>query len=127
MPWTPQQLADVYANTYAYRFTCPACGGALVVDRSVQPDAFAHVHCPACDAQHLVGPRNDPLRDSFCQYTDAEKEQIFLADRMRQVPRCPVDGTPLDVHAQRSFGVTSNVTVRCRRCAQTCEFKRLYG
>jgi hypothetical protein len=127
MPWTPAQLESLYTTVYANQFACPTCGGRLTWTRSDQPDAFGLVRCPACDQSHFVSTANDPLRPTFRPYTDPEQKAIIAADRRRESPPCPVDGAPMDVHAQRSFGVTSNVVVRCRRCSHSIRFRRLYG
>lgn len=127
MAWSPAQIEALYSNVYAFRDVCPACGGKLAVTRTNEPGTFAIVHCPGCDEQHVLGERDDPLRGAFRAYTEAERKAIFVADRMRQTPVCPVDGSPMMVHAQRSFGLTSNVVVRCRRCDQSVSFTRLYG
>jgi hypothetical protein len=127
MAWTPAHIEALYANVHAFRDVCPACGGRLAVTRSGEPGTFGLAHCPACDERHVVAMQNDPLRGAFRAYTEQERKAIFAADRARQTPACPVDGTPMTVHAQRSFGLTSNVVVRCRRCAQSVSFTRLYG
>jgi hypothetical protein len=60
-------------------------------------------------------------------YSDEQKEQIIAADRARRTPTCPRDGAAMDVHAQRSLGRNSNVTIRCPRCARIVEYVRYHG
>ncbi|MEA2711786.1 MAG: hypothetical protein QOF78_4387 [Phycisphaerales bacterium] len=135
MPWNPQQLESLYMNVYRRRMECPGCGGKLGLVTSQDGgggDANAVgvigvVECSACDARHLVAEGNDPLRGTFRAYTAQESRDIFSADRARRTPVCPVDGTEMDVHLQRSLGRTSNAVIRCRRCGQRAEYARTHG
>jgi hypothetical protein len=125
--WTAEQTEALYAGVYAHRDVCPGCGGKLAVVRSDQAGVFGEVRCDACGASHVVSGANDPLRGAFREYTEQERKAIVAADRRRESPACPVDGTPMDVHVQRSLGLNSNVVVRCRRCSQSVQFRRLHG
>jgi hypothetical protein len=131
MPWDAQQIEMLYANVYRRRMECPACGGGLGLTRprdgEADAAAFGVVECRACDARHVVSQRNDPLRSTFRPYTEQEKRDLFAADRARRTPVCPIDGTEMDVHLQRSLGRTSNAVIRCRRCAQQAEYARTSG
>jgi hypothetical protein len=131
MTWDPQQLEALYANVYRLRMRCPACGVGMGLTRprddEADPDAFGVVECRACDARHVVSLRNDPLRSTFRPYTEQEQRELFAADRARRTPVCPVDGTEMDVHLQRSLGRTSNAVMRCRRCGQKAEYARTHG
>jgi uncharacterized protein YbaR (Trm112 family) len=127
MEWDPTQLEALYANVFRRRRVCPSCGGALGLAVSNEADAVGVVECRACDAQHLVARRTDPLRHTFREYTVDECRQIFAVERTRQVPVCPVDGTEMDVHAQRSLARTSNAVIWCRRCGRKAEYVRPHG
>jgi transcription elongation factor Elf1 len=127
MPWNPQQLESLYANVYARRMMCPACGNALNLIPAREPDIVGVVECRACDARHEVSLQNDPLRHTFRDYTPEENRAIFKSEHKRTTPICPVDGTEMDVHLQRSLGLTSNAVIRCRRCGRKAEYVRLYG
>jgi hypothetical protein len=127
MSWTREQLLAVYANVYAYRTECPACGGPLRRSAPAAPDVAAVVACDACGERREIGAGDDPLRDTFRDYTEAERRAITSAERSRQAPVCPVDGTVMDVQVQRSLGRTSNVVVRCPRCTRTSEHARFHG
>jgi len=127
MEWDAQQLEALYANVYRRRMECPVCGGALKFVPSRELGAVGDVECRACDARHFVAVANDPLRYTFRAYTEQENREVFAAERKRQAPICPVDGTEMDVHLQRSLGRTSNATIRCRRCARTAEYVRTHG
>src|SRR4051812_31644257 len=113
MAWTSEQLETLYANAYANIMRCPACGGPLAVERSQAIATFGSVSCRACDERHVISTANDPLRSAFRPYTEEEMKQIIADDRARRTPRCPVDGTAMDVNVQRSLGRTSNAVVRC--------------
>ena len=52
---------------------------------------------------------------------------MIRVDRGRGAPRCPVDGTEMTVHVQRSLGLNSNVTMRCRTCGGELAFTRKHG
>src|SRR3954453_12418206 len=116
MAWDEEQLKALYANVYRREMKCPTCGGGLGLTRprdgEADADAFGVVACRACDARHVVSPRNDPLRGTFRPYTEPEKRELFAADRARRTPVCPIDGTEMDVHLQRSLGRTSNAVIR---------------
>ena len=131
MAWDPQQLASLYANVYRRRMECPVCGGRLTVTPVPYGEGDATtvgvVECLACGERHLVAGRNDPLRATFRPYTEQEKRGLFAADRVRETPICPVDGTEMTVHLQRSLGRTSNAVIRCRRCGQQAEYARTHG
>lgn len=127
MPWNPPQLELLYANVYQRRMICPACNGPLALEPAREPDVVGVVECPACEARHVVSLANDPLRHTFRAYTPDESRAIFAAERRRQTPTCPVDGTAMDVHLQRSLGLTSNARIRCRRCGRTAEYVRKHG
>jgi hypothetical protein len=127
MPWTPDQIKTLYVNVYRHVLSCPACGGALTLERSPAPDALGVATCPACDNCHLVAAQNDPLSPQFRNYTDAERKEVITVDRRRRTPVCPIDGAAMDVHVQRSLGLNSNVIVRCRRCAQSVQYVRTHG
>ena len=127
MAWNPRQLEALYANVYRRRMECPACGGRLKFVPSRDPGAEGDVECRACDARHFVAAANDPLRATFRAFTEQESREIFAAERMRRTPVCPVDGTEMDVHLQRSLGRTSNAVIRCRRCAQVAHYVRSHG
>jgi transcription elongation factor Elf1 len=127
MEWDARQLEALYANVYRRRRACPACGGALALALSNEPDVLGVFECRACDARHLVAVRNDPLRAGFRPYSGQECRDIFAAERARKTPTCPVDGAEMDVHAQRSLGRTANTRIRCRRCGQVAEYVRPHG
>jgi hypothetical protein len=127
MPWSPEQIKTLYDNVYRDALACPACGGALTLERSLEPNTAGVVCCPACGERRLVSMHNDPLRFTFRAYTEAEKKEIVRADRARRTPVCPVDGTAMTVNLQRSLGRNSNAVIRCRRCARSVEYVRLHG
>ena len=127
MSWTSEQLETLYANVYANRVICPGCGGALKLVRSKETGAFGRVECSRCNHSHDVAQRNDPLRESFREYTEAERKKIIAADKRRIDPVCPIDGTTMIVYAQRSLALNSQVRIRCPRCGREVHFKRLYG
>jgi transcription elongation factor Elf1 len=127
MGWTPEQLETLYANAYGNILKCPVCGRELVVERSGAIDTLGSVWCRTCEERHVISTQNDPLRSAFRRYTEKETKQIIAADRARRTPRCPVDGTAMDVNLQRSLGRTSNAVVRCRRCTQSVTYVRLHG
>jgi transcription elongation factor Elf1 len=127
MSWSPQQLEGVYANVFGNVMTCPACGGRLVLAPLREEGVTGLASCQSCGGQALVSMRDDPLRCLFRSYSEQEKRAIIAADKSRQTPTCPVDGTVMDVSLQRSLGRTSNVVVRCRRCAQSHTFTRAHG
>jgi hypothetical protein len=60
-------------------------------------------------------------------YTDEERKQLILSDRARRPPICPHDHTEMVTLAQRSLGLTSNVTLRCPTCRNELSFKRKHG
>jgi DNA-directed RNA polymerase subunit RPC12/RpoP len=127
MNWTDSQLETLYASVFQRRMICPTCGGEFAFDSSREIDVTGIVECRTCDARHVVSLANDPLRHTFREYTPEENRAIFTADRKRTTPVCPIDGTPMDVHLQRSFGLTSNTQIRCRRCGRKAVYVRLYG
>lgn len=127
MTWNPQQLEQLYANVYRRRMVCPTCGGALEFTPSNEIDVVGVVACRACNARRLVATHNDPLRDTFRPYNTQENRDLFAAERSRRTPACPVDGTEMDVHLQRSLGRTSNTAIRCRRCGQQAMYVRAHG
>jgi hypothetical protein len=137
MPWDEQQLESLYNNVYARRLICPACGGALSLDPAREIDAVGWVACNACGDRHFVSLQNDPLRHTFRDYTPEESRAIFAAERRMQAtsrsespsspPVCAVDGTEMTVHLQRSLGLTSNATIRCRRCGREAKYVRKHG
>jgi hypothetical protein len=127
MTWTADHIEALYQSVYRNVLTCPACGGQLKLARAQEPGAIGVVRCDSCDERHLVSTQNDPLRTWFRDYTEQERKEIVSADNVRRTPLCPVDGTPMDVHAQRSLGRTSNADVRCRRCGRGVVFVRAHG
>jgi uncharacterized protein YbaR (Trm112 family) len=127
MVWTREQIELLYDGVYRNRMVCPGCGGRLAVERSGEAGVFGVVSCDACGGRHRVSGENDPLRETFREFTEAEVKGIKKVDRARGTPVCPVDGTAMEVNAQRSLGRTSNVVVRCRRCARGVEFVRMHG
>lgn len=127
MDWTAQQLVELYANVFARRRQCPTCAGALTLTPSNEADEVGVVECGKCNARHLVAQRNDPLRATFRDYTPEENKQILATERACRTPVCPVDGTAMDVHAQRSLGLNSNAMIWCRRCGRRAQYVRLYG
>jgi hypothetical protein len=127
MEWNPQQLVELYANVYGRRRQCPTCGGALTLTPSSEADEVGVVECSACDARHLISQHNDPLRATFREFTAEENKQILATERACRTPICPVDGTAMDVHAQRSLGLNSNTLIWCRRCGRKARYVRLYG
>jgi transcription elongation factor Elf1 len=127
MQWDARQLVAPYANVYRRRRECPTCGGALTLEISTEADVVGTVECRACDARHLVARASDPMRSSFRPYTPDENGAIFAAERLGRTPVCPVDGTEMDVHLQRSLARTSNAIIRCRRCGQTAAYVRPHG
>jgi ribosomal protein S14 len=139
MTWNPQQLESLYASVYARNMLCPTCGGALLLAPAREPDAVGWVECDACGGRHFVSQQNDPLRQTFRDYTDDESRALFAAERRVQStppndttpapppPTCPVDGTEMTVHLQRSLGLTSNATIRCRRCGREAKYVRKHG
>jgi ribosomal protein S27AE len=127
MPWTAEQLETLYTRVYRNERLCPVCGGTLSLKQSGEIDEVGTAACPACAAEHLIARRNDPLRTRFRALTDEEQKQIVRADKSRKQAVCPIDGTVMDVTLQRSLGRTSNVVLRCPRCAQTVSYVRLHG
>jgi hypothetical protein len=127
MAWDPRQLEALYANVYGRCLECPACGGRLGLVPSGDLYAVGVVACRACATHHFIAVRNDPLRATFRAYTEQENRDLFAAERSRRIPVCPVDGTEMDVHLQRSLGRTSNAVIRCRRCAHQAEYVRAHG
>ncbi len=127
MPWSAEQLRSVYTNVYANRVVCPTCDGSLKLSRSKAAGEFGRVECSRCNESHNIAQRNDPLRDSFREYTEGERKEIIAADKRRIEPVCPIDRTTMIVYAQRSLALNSQVRVRCPRCGGEVHFKRLYG
>lgn len=127
MTWKSDQLRTLYANVYANRVVCPTCGNALKLVRSKAAGEFGRVECSKCNESHDVAQRNDPLRGSFREYTEAERKEIIAADKRRLDPVCPIDGATMIVYAQRSLALNSQVRIRCPRCGGEVHFKRLYG
>jgi hypothetical protein len=127
MQWSPKQLESLYANVYRRQRICPTCGGPLTLTPSNEPDTVGLVECPACDARHSVALHNDPLRATFRPYTPKEAAAIFAMERLGKTPPCPLDGTPMEIHLQRSLARTSNAQIWCRRCRQTAQYVRPHG
>jgi ssDNA-binding Zn-finger/Zn-ribbon topoisomerase 1 len=127
MPWTQEQFEALYADVYANRVVCPSCDGRLKLERSKQPNEFGRVECIKCNQSHVISQQNDPLREKFREYTDAERKRIIDADKRRREPTCPIDGATMIVYAQRSLALNSQVKIRCPRCGGEVHFKRLYG
>jgi hypothetical protein len=125
--WRPDHLEALYANVYARRLECPACGAPLAFTPSGDVGVAGTAACPRCAARHVVCLENDPLRNTFRDFTDAERRRMRATEPSGRPLACPVDGTAMDVHLQRSLGRTSNVIVRCRRCTRTAEFARTCG
>jgi uncharacterized protein YbaR (Trm112 family) len=125
--WTRSQLEALYANVYQRRRVCPSCDGPLTLTPSREPDAVGTVECTACDAHHLVARATDPLRASFRPYTADEMRAILAVERRGRTPTCPVEGTPMEVHLQRSLARTSNAQIWCRRCGATADYVRPHG
>jgi len=65
-----------------------------------------------------LGPANDPLRDSFREWTDEEKAALSDDALDRHYPRCPVDETRLEVNESTFGGGKTVVHLRCKRCRQ---------
>ena len=126
MAWNEEELAALYANVFRRRRECPRCRGALTLELSDQPDELGTLACAACGERALVARRDDPLRGTFRDYPPEENRAIFAAERARRTPTCPVDGTEMDVHLQRSLGLTSNAQITCRRCGRQAVYVRLY-
>jgi hypothetical protein len=126
-PWTGRLLAQLYDNVFARRMECPACGGRLAVVAGRDIGVAGTAACHACGAEHLVQLSTDPRRETFRPFTEAEAKAIRRADGRRQTPICPIDGTAMDVHAQRSLGLTSNTRIRCPRCLGTVAYVRTCG
>jgi uncharacterized protein YbaR (Trm112 family) len=127
MEWSPKQLELLYANVYRRQRICPTCGGPLTLTPSNEPETVGVVECRACDVRHLVALHNDPLRATFRPYTPDEARAIFAQERVGKIPICPLDGTPMEVHLQRSLARTSNAQIWCRRCGQTAQYVRPHG
>ncbi|HZZ43351.1 MAG TPA: hypothetical protein VFE58_10470 [Tepidisphaeraceae bacterium] len=127
MPWTPAQLEAVFANVYANILTCPGCGGRLGLTQSAEIEGIGLAECAACGDRRVISPANDPARSRFREYTEQERKEIIAADNVRRTPVCPIDGTGMEVNAQRSLALNSNVLVRCRRCRGEVTFKRKHG
>ena len=127
MAWDAQQLVTLYENVFRRRRECPGCGGPLTLAVSSEDDAVGVVECAACGERALIARRNDPLRATFREYTAEENRALLAAERARRAPVCPVDGTEMDVHLQRSLGLNSNAVIRCRRCGRSAQYVRLYG
>lgn len=127
MAWDARQLDLLYSNVYQRRMECPACAGRLTLAPSGDADAVGLVECVACHERHYVARQNDPLRASFRPYTEQEIRDISATERSRRTPVCPVDGTEMDVHLQRSLGRTSNAAIRCRRCGNKADHVRAHG
>ena len=125
--WKPEDLEALYANVYARRLECPACGGQLDFVASGEVGVAGTASCARCAVQHVVCLENDPLRNTFRDYSDAERRHMRAVEPSGKPVVCPVDGTVMDVHLQRSLGRTSNVIIRCRRCTRTVEYARTCG
>lgn len=125
--WNAAQLAELYDRVYGRRMECPVCAERLELAASREPGVEGTAACRTCGVEHVVRRETDPRRGAFRDYTGAEQKQIRAADGRRKSPVCPVDGTIMDVHAQRSLGRTSNVIIRCRRCAGCVEYVRTSG
>ena len=127
MEWSSKQLETLYANVYRRERICPTCGGRLTLTLSNAPDTVGRVECETCDARHVISLQNDPLRAAFRSYTPDEARAIFAQERVGKTPVCPLDGTPMEVHLQRSLARTSNARIWCRRCRQAAEYVRPHG
>jgi ssDNA-binding Zn-finger/Zn-ribbon topoisomerase 1 len=127
MEWSSKQLEALYAKVYRRERSCPTCGGPLTLALSNEPDTVGLVECQTCDARHVVSLQNDRLRATFRPYTPDEARAIFAQERVGKTPICPRDGTPMEVHLQRSLARTSNAQIWCRRCRQTAEYVRPHG
>ena len=125
--WKPEDLEALYANVYARRLECPACGGALEFLASREVGVAGTVACARCAARHVVRVESDPLRRRFRDFNDAERRHMRAVEPSGKPVVCPVDGTAMDVHLQRSLGRTSNVIIRCRRCTRAVEYARTCG
>jgi hypothetical protein len=120
-------LEVLYASVYRRERICPTCGSSLTLNLSNESETVGHVECATCDARHLVSLQNDPLRATFRPYASDEARLIFAQERVGKTPICPLDGTPMEVHLQRSLARTSNAQIWCRRCRQTAEYVRPHG
>jgi hypothetical protein len=70
---------------------------------------------------------DNPPPTAVRDFTEPEKKAIIAAHRSRKVPLCPVDGSAMDVHLQRSLGLNSNVTIRCPRCSHSVQYTKFHG
>ena len=127
MAWSDEQLEALYENIYSGRLDCPLCGERMEFAPGREVGVTGTVSCRRCDERHEVGAANDPLRSTFREYTEPEIHAIHAAERAGQAPSCPVDGTEMVVHLQRSLGRTSNAIIRCRRCARVAQYVRKHG
>ena len=127
MAWSEAQIAVLYENMYRGRLSCPMCGERLDFSPGREIGVTGIVECRSCNERHEVGVANDPLRSKFREYTEPEIRAIHAAERAGNPPTCPVDGTEMVVHLQRSLGRTSNASIRCRRCARVAQYVRTHG
>lgn len=117
--WTDEQRRAIFESYWA------TGGGRCPNDDSILEFSFAPfigvgapyqltARCPRDGNMAKFNRDDDPRRDQFRPWTDAEKEQLVDGYFRRRSGVCPVCGT--DVRMEQSSGAHPTVQLHCRRC-----------
>ncbi|MGE0190455.1 MAG: hypothetical protein AB7T63_00290 [Planctomycetota bacterium] len=119
--WTQDEREAIFDSIWKTSSAeCPVDGTSLRT-KGVElyvDNYLIQAACPRCGNSVWMGPKDDPLGESFRPWTDAEKAQIGDDVIDRKWPRCPVDGTRLETETSPQVGPKTWVDARCRRCDQ---------
>lgn len=118
MAWTDTQRMQVFEECWQNGSSwCPACRAIVQPDLRTLPNGYYTLTavCPRDCGSLRMQPSDDPRRLDFRDWTPDEVAQIVSVHVAGGPPRCPVDGTVVNVTGSQT--IDGNLaTVLCPRC-----------
>src|SRR5207248_2254123 len=98
---------------------CPECSAVVELHRSDSMRSYSlHGECPRKCGSLQFGRHDDPMKDHFRKWTDAELTAIVNKHFARQAARCPVDGARVDT---KPVSAGTFIHANCPRCGEDAQ------
>lgn len=116
MPWTDEQIGQMIDAHFAQQpIRCPDCDSLIRFNRAATSGYFLHGSCPKGHGGIQITRDQDPRKNEFRDWTEAELDTAVNSHLSSHTPKCPVDNSVLDV-TENSTNQANRYVISCPRC-----------
>jgi ssDNA-binding Zn-finger/Zn-ribbon topoisomerase 1 len=120
MPWTQEQKNDVFEQYWSSGLAvCPIDKSRLQLNPIPHMGTMTlHADCPKCGSRLKMGPADDPRKDTFRDWSQAEVDSLVTDFFQHGSGTCPVCQASVSMKNMPN-PTANNIYLDCPRCTNS--------